>query len=98
MLLGYALTIHKSQGSEWQRVFLFLHNTHATMLSRELIYTAVTRSRHSLYIICEGDIAPHKNSLASAASRPIIPGTTLQEKIAYCAEKARTMKSTESAD
>jgi exodeoxyribonuclease V alpha subunit len=92
MLLGYALTIHKSQGSEWQRVFLFLHNTHATMISRELIYTGVTRAKHSLYIICEGDIAPHKNSLKSAAGRPIIPGTTLPEKIAYFASKQSSLR------
>lgn len=83
MLLGYCLTIHKSQGSEWQKVFLFLHNSHATMLSRELIYTGITRSRHSLYIVCEGDSATHKNSLDRAADRPIIPGTTLAEKIDY---------------
>ena len=92
MLLGYALTIHKSQGSEWQRVFLFLHNTHATMISRELIYTGITRAKHSLYIICEGDIAPHKNSLKSAAGRPIIPGTTLPEKIAYFASKQASLR------
>ena len=83
MLLGYCLTIHKSQGSEWQRVFLFLHNSHATMLSRELIYTGITRAKHSLYIITEGDSTTHKNSLDRAADRPIIPGTTLAEKIDY---------------
>ena len=80
---GYGITIHKSQGSEWQRVFLFLHNSHATMLSRELIYTGITRAKHSLYIITEGDSATHKNSLDRAADRPIIPGTTLAEKIDY---------------
>ena len=83
MLLGYCLTIHKSQGSEWQKVFLFLHNSHATMLSRELVYTGITRAKHSLYIICEGDSTTHKNSLDRAADRPIIPGTTLAEKIDY---------------
>lgn len=92
MLLGYCLTIHKSQGSEWQKVFLFLHNSHATMLSRELIYTGITRAKHSLYIITEGDSATHKNSLDRAADRPIIPGTTLPEKIDYFrAKKSATM-------
>jgi len=93
MLLGYCLTIHKSQGSEWQRVFLFLHDSHATMISRELIYTAVTRSRHSLYIVCEGNTSGKMNSLERAAQRPIIPGITLQEKIAYFADKANSMRS-----
>lgn len=83
MLFGWCLTVHKSQGSEWQRVFLFLHNKHATMLSRELVYTAVTRAKHELYIICEGDIGAHENSLVRAAARPIVPGVALQDKIAY---------------
>jgi ATP-dependent exoDNAse (exonuclease V) alpha subunit len=89
MLFGYALTVHKSQGSEWQRVFLFLHNSHATMLSRELLYTAVTRAKQELYIICEGDIGTHANSLSRGAARPVIPGTTLSEKIAFFAHKAK---------
>lgn len=95
MLFGYALTVHKSQGSEWQRVFLFLHNSHATMLSRELIYTAVTRAKHELYIICEGDIAPYKNSIQAAAQRPVIPGIKLSEKIEFFKGKAASMKSME---
>jgi ATP-dependent exoDNAse (exonuclease V) alpha subunit len=88
MLFGYALTVHKSQGSEWQRVFLFLHNSHAPMLSRELLYTAITRAKHELYIICEGEQGSHKNSLIRAAERPIIPGTALADKIAYFRGKA----------
>lgn len=89
LIFGYALTIHKSQGSEWERVFLFLHNTHATMLSRELIYTGITRAKHELYVICEGDIGTYGNSLVRAAERPIIPGTKLEEKIAYFRGKAK---------
>jgi exodeoxyribonuclease V alpha subunit len=45
LILGYAITIHKSQGSEWDKVFLCLHQSHATMLQRELLYTAVTRAK-----------------------------------------------------
>lgn len=91
LTFGYALTIHKSQGSEWNRVFLFLHNSHATMLSRELIYTAVTRAKQSLFIICEADKKPYENSLRVAAQRPRIPGTTLAEKIRYFANKAKEL-------
>lgn len=95
MLLAWALTVHKSQGSEWQRVFLFLHNSHAkgTLLSRELLYTAVTRAKHELYIICEGDIGTYANSLARGAEKPVIPGTTLKEKIAYFNQKLKEMPS-----
>lgn len=53
ILLGYALTVHKAQGSEWRKVFVLLHQSHATMLQRELLYTAVTRAKEELYIICE---------------------------------------------
>ena len=91
LTFGYALTIHKSQGSEWNRVFLFLHNSHATMLSRELIYTAVTRAKQSLFIVCEGDIKPYENSIRVAAQRPRIPGTTLAEKIRYFSAKAKEL-------
>lgn len=92
LLLGYALTVHKSQGSEWSRVFLFLHNSHArgTMLSRELVYTAVTRAKQELYIICEGDSKDGKfmNSITRAADRPVITGTTLAEKAEWFKGKA----------
>jgi len=98
MLFGYCLTIHKSQGSEWQNVFLFLHDSHATMISRELIYTAVTRAKHKLYVICEGDNAGKRNSLLRAAERPIIPGTTLPEKLAFFVEKAKSMKNVATGD
>lgn len=53
ILLGYCLTVHKSQGSEWRKVFFLAHQSHATMLQRELLYTAVTRAKEELYIICE---------------------------------------------
>lgn len=89
MIFGWALTVHKSQGSEWERVFLFLHNTHAkgTLMSRELLYTAVTRAKHELYIICEGDIGTYTNSLTRGADRPSIPGTKLYEKIEFFRKK-----------
>jgi len=92
LLLSYALTVHKSQGSEWRRVFIFLHHSHQTMCSRELLYTAITRAREELYIVCEGDIAPYKNQLLTGSNRAVIPGTTLKEKIAYFADKSASMK------
>lgn len=55
MLLAYSLTVHKAQGSEWRKVFITLHQSHNTMVQRELLYTAVTRAREELYVICEPD-------------------------------------------
>lgn len=49
--LGYALTIHKSQGSEWPVVIVICHSVHGMMLTRKLLYTAVTRAKKKVVII-----------------------------------------------
>ena len=94
MTFGWALTVHKSQGSEWQRVFLFLHNSHAkgSLMSRELLYTAVTRAKHELYVILEADSDKYTNSIIRAADRPVITGTTLKEKAEWFKGKEAQMR------
>jgi len=77
LLHSYALTVHKAQGSEWRKVFLTLHQSHATMLQRELLYTAVTRAREELYIICEPE------SFTTGIKSQRIKGNTLAEKAEY---------------
>ena len=77
LLLGYALTVHKSQGSEWRKVFLVLHQSHATMVQRELLYTAVTRAREELYIICEPE------TFVKGIQSQRVKGNTLEEKAEY---------------
>lgn len=54
--LAYALTVHKSQGSEFKKVFVVVPKN-CRLLSRELIYTALTRSREQLVLLIEGDDA-----------------------------------------
>ncbi len=49
--LAYALTIHRSQGSEVPVVVLALHETHSILLERQLFYTAVTRAKKMLFIV-----------------------------------------------
>jgi exodeoxyribonuclease V alpha subunit len=49
--LGNALTIHKSQGSEWDEVVVVVHSTHSKMLTRQLLYTAVTRAKKKVVIV-----------------------------------------------
>lgn len=88
MVFSYALTVHKSQGSEWRRVFLFLHSSHHSMCSRELVYTAVTRAREELIIICEPDRRGSDGTLTKAAKNPRIKGDTLKEKLEWL--KARS--------
>jgi len=51
--LAYALTVHKSQGSEFELVFLVLPNP-CRLLSRELLYTALTRQRQRVVILHQG--------------------------------------------
>jgi exodeoxyribonuclease V alpha subunit len=75
--LGYALTVHKSQGSEWRKVFFILHQSHATMLQRELLYTGITRAKQELYIICEPE------SLTKGIINQRIKGNTLAQKAEY---------------
>ncbi|MCJ8500554.1 exodeoxyribonuclease V subunit alpha [Desulfatitalea alkaliphila] len=47
----YAMTVHKSQGSEFDHVVLVLPDQDSPLLTRELVYTAVTRARKSLHIL-----------------------------------------------
>lgn len=49
--LAYALTIHKSQGSEWAWVIVVVHSTHTFMLRRQLLYTAITRAKEGVIVI-----------------------------------------------
>ena len=51
--LAYAMTIHKSQGSEFPIVVLPLSCSYGTMLQRNLLYTAITRAKKALVIVGE---------------------------------------------
>ena len=52
--LAYALTVHKAQGSDFEKVFVVIPQR-CRNLSRELLYTALTRSRAHLVLMIEGD-------------------------------------------
>ena len=47
----FAMTVHKSQGSEFERVALVLPPTPSPVLSRELVYTGLTRARHGVVVV-----------------------------------------------
>jgi len=73
LTLSYAVSVHKSQGSEYDIVILCLLPAHARMLSRELFYTAVTRARKKLILLSdEATIAR-----AVANSQPVLRRTLL---------------------
>lgn len=73
--LGYAITVHKSQGSEYRRVLFITHESNSNMFFRELIYTGVTRAKEELIIICP------PNFLVQGINSQRLPGKTLEEKI-----------------
>lgn len=49
--LGYASTVHKSQGSEYKSVIINLQCAHSIMLTRPLAYTAITRGKNRVIIV-----------------------------------------------
>jgi exodeoxyribonuclease V alpha subunit len=61
----YAMTIHKSQGSEFEDVLMMLPNRDSRVLTRELVYTGITRARKHL------DLWARDEVLQAAVSRRI---------------------------
>lgn len=75
--LCYATTCHKAQGLESRKVFIILHKCHGILTNREWLYTAVTRAKESLTILCERD------TFIGGINKQQIKGTTLEEKAEY---------------
>lgn len=90
--LAYALTVHKTQGSEFGITFVILPNP-CWLLSRELLYTALTRHRDRLVVLHQGAIAEFRrfageqhseiarrmtNLFADPMPREVSVGTTLR--------------------
>ncbi len=70
---AYALTVHKSQGSQYRKVFICIFNSDKFALSRALIYTAVTRAKHECHVL--GHLGTFRNGINQVASKR----TVLQE-------------------
>ena len=51
LVLAYATTIHKSQGSVYPAVVVVVHTQHYVMLQRNLLYTAITRGRRLVMLM-----------------------------------------------
>jgi exodeoxyribonuclease V alpha subunit len=62
---AFAMTVHKSQGTEFDRVLLVLPETDVRVLTRELLYTGVTRARKRVDLWAGGE------ALRAALSRRI---------------------------
>jgi len=77
LALAYAISIHKSQGSEYPVVIVPLLKAHFMMLQRNLIYTAITRGKKKVFLV--GDPAAYAMAVRNAESKTRV--THLQEKI-----------------
>jgi len=73
LVLSYAVSVHKAQGSEYDVVVLGLLPSHARMLSRELFYTAITRARKKLILLSDEKTVAR----ACANSQPTLRKTLL---------------------
>lgn len=51
LCLSYAMSIHKSQGSQYPWIIVVCHSTHTRMLTRRLLYTAITRASEGVVIV-----------------------------------------------
>jgi RecD/TraA family predicted helicase len=56
LLLGYSITIHKSQGSAFKHVILMTPKSHVFFLNRNLMYVGVTRAKERVYHITSPDV------------------------------------------
>lgn len=76
--LAYAITIHKSQGSEFEKVFVVIPDKiqNVGLLTKELIYTAVTRAKKEVKLLCEAE------NLQAAVMRSMERISGIQERIA----------------
>jgi exodeoxyribonuclease V alpha subunit len=80
--LAYATSIHKSQGSEYPAIVVPLLTTHFVMLSRNLVYTAVTRARRLCVLVAD----PRALRLALGETRREERLTRLSERLRLAVE------------
>lgn len=80
LMHSYAITIHKSQGSEWEHVIIPLIKGHTIMLQRNLIYTAITRAKKMVWLIGTPDLILKAARNLKANSRKTLLGDILTTK------------------
>lgn len=74
---AFAMTVHKSQGSEFDEVLLLLPDHDSPVLTRELLYTAITRARRKVIMWGRKDVlraAVGKRVLRSSGLRDAVWG------------------------
>jgi exodeoxyribonuclease V alpha subunit len=72
---AHAMTIHRSQGSQFELAAVVLGEPGSRILTRELFYTAVTRARQRLIVIAG------EEAIRTAVARPVARATGLRERL-----------------
>ena len=80
LTLAYAISIHKSQGSEYKTVFIPLVRSYKIMLRKELLYTAITRAKNHLYLIGEIDLISYASGKINEKRQTKLKEYLLEEK------------------
>ena len=74
---AYALTVHKSQGSEFDEVLLVLPSSESPVLTRELVYTGITRARNRVTL--QGE----RQTFLQGCERRVQRASALAEKLGW---------------
>ncbi len=77
--LAYAISVHKSQGSEYKIVYMPLVRSYSHMLRKELLYTGVTRAKAYLYLLGELQLAEKASKILNEKRKTRLK-TYLQQK------------------
>ena len=85
MMLAYAVTVHKSQGSEQKDIHVLLPATPCNMLTRRLLYTAVTRAKEKVVIYYIDDALSF--AIGNTAERKRMTYTTVALKNGFAWKK-----------
>jgi exodeoxyribonuclease V alpha subunit len=87
LVLAYATTIHKSQGSEYAAVIIPLTMQHYPMLKRNLVYTGVTRGRRRVVLVGQRKAL----AIAVKGSRARRRSSKLQEWLVDCGRSSEAV-------
>lgn len=86
--MGYAMSVHQSQGSEWEKVYLCCTHHAKNMRTRELLYTGMTRAAKQLVVVYStSKNGPFSNSVSRAIECQAMPGIGWKQKVKYFAER-----------
>lgn len=81
LVLAYAITVHKSQGSEYPAIIVPLVTQHAMLLQRNLLYTAITRAKRLCILVGQ----PRALEMAVRNNRVAMRNTGLAERLEFYA-------------